>query len=52
MYLFVFHTLLSVFILSLVLQLINQSINRPIIRLRNIGHPQESSTILYSLRRS
>ena len=31
-------------------EVINQSINSPIIPLRNIGHPQESSTELYSWR--
>jgi len=29
-----------------------QSINSPIIPLRNIGHPQDSSTALYSWRRT
>jgi hypothetical protein len=32
--------------------MLHQSINSPIIPLRNIGRPQESSTALYSSRRT
>jgi hypothetical protein len=38
--------------LLLLLLLLLHTINHPISPLRNIGHPQESSTVLCSLRRS